>query len=121
MTMITITLPWPDPRLSPNARSHWAVVANCKANQRAEAKALTLEALGGETFDPRPYEIKVELIFLRPQNRKYDKDNLQARMKAALDGIADALQVNDNRFDPRTRIGEVVKGGQVVVRIGEQP
>jgi hypothetical protein len=39
-------------------------------------------------------------------------------MKAGLDGIAQALEVDDNRFRPRLEVGDVVRGGVVIVTVG---
>ena len=50
--------------------------------------------------------IVVSSMFHPAQNRQRDLDNCQAMMKAALDGISDALGVNDSIFRPVSMIGE---------------
>lgn len=40
----------------------------------------------------------MHIQFRAPDRRRYDRDNLVARMKAAIDGIADALGVDDHLF-----------------------
>lgn len=49
--------------------------------------------------------IDVSLMFHPAIDRGRDIDNFQARMKAALDGIALALGVNDTHFRPVSTIG----------------
>jgi hypothetical protein len=44
-------------------------------------------------------------------------DNRIAQFKAGQDGIAQALAVDDSRFEPTYRRGDPVKGGKVVVEI----
>jgi hypothetical protein len=41
--VITITLPWPDKRLSPNARCHWREKANAANMARAEGRIAAVE------------------------------------------------------------------------------
>lgn len=45
-------------------------------------------------------------------------DNLIASMKPALDGIADALGVNDSRFQLTASLWPVAKPARVVVVVG---
>ena len=39
------------------------------------------------------------MLFIPPDKRSYDRDNLVARMKSGIDGLADALRINDKRFN----------------------
>jgi crossover junction endodeoxyribonuclease RusA len=55
--------------------------------------------------------------FCPPDKRKRDLDNLLARMKAGLDGLADALGVDDTIFRPAVEWGEVRPRGGVVVTL----
>jgi crossover junction endodeoxyribonuclease RusA len=112
---MNILLPWPSKDLSPNARVHWSVRAKAVKIARLEAWHATLQAKAkvGEGA------IILHYIFHPPSHRKYDMDNLIARMKGANDGIADALKVDDCRFRLSFEIGEVVKKGQVSITILE--
>lgn len=98
---LNLTLPWPSAKLNPNARPHWAILAREKKKYRQAAWVLTQEAKGRE---PRPLvvpeagPVMVSLAFYPPTNRHRDLDNLLASMKAGLDGMAEALGVNDSRF-----------------------
>jgi crossover junction endodeoxyribonuclease RusA len=115
--MLTVTLPWPDRRLSPNARCHWAAKARVAQAAHLEAWALARERRNG----PLPAEgpIRVALVFHPPTRARRDLDNFQAACKWALDGIAQALDVDDSRFRPVSDWGEPIRGGQVVVTIGD--
>lgn len=59
--------------------------------------------------------IPVTITFHPPTKRRYDLDNRIASFKAGQDGIAQALAVDDSRFEPTYKRGEPVKGGKVVV------
>lgn len=92
-----LDLPWPDKNLNPNKRLHWAVLAKAKKQYRQICCAITLQAKisvckTGE--DP----IFLEVLFCPPDRRHRDYDNMIASMKSGLDGVADALGVNDRRF-----------------------
>lgn len=110
-----ISLPWPAKELSPNyrSRSHWPRT-RAIAKARREAWLLTLEALGCVA----PGKL-LTITFNPPDRRRRDDDNMIASTKALRDGIADALGCDDHGFKPEYRFGNPVKGGRVVVEIGE--
>lgn len=114
-----ITLPFPSPQLSPNSRVHWAVKSSAATLARKAAWALTKEAMGksGIANGSMAGPIAVLLTFYPPTGRIYDLDNLLSRSKSALDGIADALCLNDNLFRPVPEFGPVMKGGCLVVTL----
>lgn len=63
-------------------------------------------------------KLTLELEFVRPTRRKYDRDNLVARLKSAIDGMCDALKINDNCFSTLvSRVDEKEIGGFVRVCI----
>lgn len=111
-----VTLAWPDKGLSPNARLHWGRKSRLVKLARTAAWGATLEVTGagpsrlGKT-------VHLDMVFCPPDKRRRDRDNLIASMKAATDGIADALRVDDSRFVSTYSIGEPVKGGAVFVTI----
>ena len=118
---ITIELPWPAKELSPNARPHWAPLAKAKKEARHAAKIMTLVEM--VTFlnypESKTGRIKLRWTFCPPTRRAYDDDNLESSCKAYRDGIADALGIDDSRFKATKRTGEVVKGGKIIVSIGD--
>lgn len=87
-------LPWPPKGLSPNDRLHWAALFRLKREYR---KACRLQALA-QGAQPMEGCLRVQLEFVPPDRRKRDWDNLVASMKSGLDGVADALQVDDAQF-----------------------
>lgn len=113
-----ISLPFPDARLSPNARVHWRVLARVKKTARMAAHVLTLELGGIDELRKHfagDFGIPIRLLFFPPTNHKRDLDNALSSMKAYLDGIADALKVNDNRFVPHMEMRLADKPGRVEI------
>ena len=117
--MITIRLPWPPKELSPNARVHWAKKAK-KANEyrwfcSIKARAGWWTKLNKNASPP----ISLAITFHPPDRRRRDLDNMLASIKAGIDGIADALGVDDQHFSLRLERGEPTRGGEVVAVITE--
>lgn len=115
-----VSLPWPDNRLSPNARTHWAVLAKVKKIARADAN--TLATIAVPLKDKRAIaaiegRIPIEIRFYPPDARHRDDDNAVASFKAARDGLADALGVDDRRFLPTYYFMDPEKPGRVEVVI----
>lgn len=111
-----VTLPFPPAALSghANGNGRWIKISLTK-KLRAEARRLTSEA--GTIDLPPEGDIPIDVLFIPPDNRG-DRWNFPARSKCQIDGIADALGVNDKRFDPTIRHGRPLKPGKVVVTIG---
>lgn len=101
-----IELPWPPAALSSNARhGHWGGKAKATKRFRDSCRTAALAVTRGRSAPDAP--LRVELECRPPTRRKRDGDNMLARMKAGLDGVADALGVNDTRFRIMPpRIGE---------------
>lgn len=111
-----VTLAWPDSGLSPNARLHWAMKARLVRGARKASWASVLAIPPGKR--PRLNgSAHLQMVFCPPDKRRRDRDNLIASMKAATDGISDALGIDDSRFTTTYSIGEPVKGGAVHVTI----
>ena len=107
-----IVLPWPSPFLSPNARCHWRAKSPVTKNARSAAWAITKASRASVAHDG---PIALLVTFRAPDKRHRDRDNVIATCKAYMDGIADALGVNDRRFEPTYKWGEPIKGGAVEV------
>lgn len=115
-----LTLPLPSPALNPNKRNHWAVTSTAKKVEREQAHALTLQWLGaGRFYDKPTLGDHLKITYHLPGNRKRDADNLLAASKAAIDGMADALRINDNVFNPITveRVYGAEKPGFMLVEL----
>lgn len=102
-----VFLPWPPKELSPNAALHWAKKSKKKKEYRTTCWALTLEAKLAATEGEK---IKMDITFYPPDKRHRDADNMVAAIKSGLDGVADALKVNDRKFLPSFIFSEEVKG-----------
>jgi Holliday junction resolvase RusA-like endonuclease len=61
--------------------------------------------------------VAVKIVFHPAVDRNRDLDNMQASQKAALDGIALALGVDDSIFCPVSEIGSKRKPACVVVTL----
>lgn len=122
--MIRVTLPFPAPALMPNRASgkHWTATRDAKNDATMTAYTLTYRAVQQHTgkWFPLTGLVPLKLTFAMPDKRGRDLDNLLAASKHAIDGIATALTINDKQFSPITIVrGEVVKGGAVLVEVGE--
>jgi crossover junction endodeoxyribonuclease RusA len=65
---------------------------------------------------PEGAPLRVTLRVYPPDKRRRDWDNIVASLKSGLDGIADALSIDDSRFQISIdMLPEVVNGGRVDV------
>jgi len=111
----TITLPWPPSSLSGHANGNrWAKSALTKKH-RGWARAATMAA--SVTGIPASGDIALRITFVPPSLRG-DRTNFANRMKPSIDGIADALGVNDSRFLPSYHFAAPEKPGRVEVVVG---
>lgn len=116
--MIEFQLAWPPSELSPNKRLHWTQSAKFKKMYRATCAWEVIAKKVGPVPDG---PLLLELTFVPPDRRSYDRDNLVARMKAGLDGVADALNIDDKRFSTlAARVSTESLGGFVRVRISKE-
>lgn len=94
--MFILTMPWPALKpLSPNWRGHWREKAKAKRTFRmvwwAEAKHQGARKMDAEAA-------KVTIVFHPPDKRPRDIDNLLASTKSGLDGLADAIGIDDSKW-----------------------
>lgn len=119
--MNELVLPWPRRDLHPNARVHWRTKAKATKAAKEEAHLLALEA-GWHMAKWPDGVLHVWIDGYPTDRRRRDADGLLSAMKAALDGIAEAMGLDDRRFVPHPWVkAEIRKGGQVVVRITGGP
>lgn len=111
---LTVTLPWPDKALSPNARVHWAK----KHKVTNSAKEIAWYAARGfERSIAVAKKAQASVTFHPPDKRKRDLDNMLASCKAYFDGIATATGCDDSKWDISIKRAEPIKGGRVVVEL----
>lgn len=121
--MIRVELPFPGPGLFPNRANgrHWTVLSHARAEAKNVAYALTRAAAGPRDKPLAAGDVPLRITFHAPDKRRRDRDNCLAAAKHQLDGVALALGIDDAQFEPVTvRRGEPVKGGLMVLEIGEQ-
>lgn len=91
---MTITVPIPDPCLSPNSRAHWTKRNGAKnaAKGNAIAAMFGLCASGCESM------LVMNVRWYSRTAHALDDDNAWARLKATRDGIAFALGIDDKHI-----------------------
>lgn len=119
--MITITLPWPDSALFPNRKGgkHWATYQRAKATARMDGYLAAKQAVGRDPLFLTS-RTPVSIVFHAPDRRRRDIDGMHGAIKNAMDGIAQALGVDDSIFRP-VLIDDTIdpaKRGFVTVEIG---
>lgn len=113
-----IELPWPPAKLSPNG-SHGCYHARRHAANKYRADCLSLLTRQQVPVLYVDGPVMLRLTFCPPTKRLSDLDNLLARAKHGVDALAEVMGVNDRIFEFTLQRGEPVKGGKVVIRIGE--
>jgi hypothetical protein len=108
-----IEVPFPPSILSGHNKGHWRSKAATVAKFRTWARLATLAAM---PVMPEAGDIRLIVTFYPPNNRG-DRVNFPNRMKPVLDGIADALKVNDKRFLPSYHYAEPERVGRVTIVI----
>lgn len=120
---IRVDMPWPATALSPNSRAHYMVLARAKRQARDRAFLLATQAVRERSMESRYPDLTrgadVVMLFRPKVRRRRDQDNLVASMKAALDGIALALGVDDSIFRllPPVEIPDKEKGPTVTIYV----
>lgn len=118
---LTIKLDWPDTRLMPNRKNgrHWGGTQEAKVRARQDGYFGAKKALGTSELASQE-RVAVKITFVSPDKRRRDIDNLLACIKPQLDGIAQALRIDDSRFRPITidEALDVQKVGFLVVEVG---
>ena len=113
--MIEITVPYPPKELNPNTKLHWAAKMGYIKMYRGTCKAIACES----SHVIPDGDLVLDLEFFPPDNRRRDDDNMISSFKAGRDGIAEALELDDVRFQLRVRTRDKFPGGKVVVKIYE--
>ncbi|WP_148649262.1 RusA family crossover junction endodeoxyribonuclease [Novosphingobium barchaimii] len=95
-------------RIKRNARQEAALLARA-------ALGPTIKAIGAALAEAGSIEMTV--TFYPPDRRHRDDDNMIASFKAARDGIADALGVDDRKFRPKYTIAEPCTPGRIEITL----
>lgn len=119
-----VNLPWPHKGLSPNARVNRYAKAKLFKQHKITACVYTKKAMleagvhkanplideDTKYFGKKGGTINLRLICTPPKTRYRDEDNLIATCKAFIDGVAEALRVNDCCFHFREQIWKPADG-----------
>jgi len=118
---VILSLPFPASELMPNrknGRSHHASNA-AKIKAREDAFLATKADPAHIKFNHTEGAIPVSIVYCPPDKRRRDLDNLLAASKASLDGMANAMGVDDTRFRPiLINVGTIGKPGAMLVAVG---
>lgn len=114
---ITVTLPWPDRALWQNSRVHWTVRRSATKSHRQRAH-FEAQWAGSRHLRITGQPLLVWAIH-PPDKRRRDLPNVIGALKPAIDGIQDALGIDDRHFLHQwpQHFGEPVKGGLIIVKI----
>jgi crossover junction endodeoxyribonuclease RusA len=111
-----IFLPWPAPELSQNSRAHWSKRARAVKSAR-NCAILSVQEHGLHRM--KWTSAKLEWSFRPPDNRRRDVSNVIGSCKAYIDGIADALGIDDSTFENHwpVQFDAVDVGGWIMVQV----
>jgi crossover junction endodeoxyribonuclease RusA len=115
-----VILDWPAAELFPNRSNgkHWATRQPFKvaAKQNASSAAFNTGANIGDVMIDHGLTIIIE----PPDKRRRDVDGVLSALKPSLDGLAAALGIDDERFNPVTLIRmEPVDGGRITIIVDD--
>jgi len=101
--VIKITVPLPYPRLTQNLRMHHMQRARHVKEQRAQAGWWAESQVRHHRQEDAPLfpegRLRLDVVMrLMPGFRALDDDNAWASLKPVIDGLADALRMDDKRF-----------------------
>lgn len=97
--MIKFTTGWPNEHLWSNARSYWGAKAKATKDARREAWAACLNAKPNDWETPEKLMVIAKFTPPMRPGKVADKHNMQGSIKAHLDGIQDAMNLDDKHFE----------------------
>lgn len=95
MTTLRIQLPFLRPPLSMNDRKHWSYRQRQSKLLRTTACVLTRQERNAKRIHVLP-PIVIDLVWIVTDNRRRDADNPAATRKPVVDGVCDALGIDDD-------------------------
>lgn len=115
-----VSCPYPAKALWPNGRPHWATKAREVKKHRGWARYAALEALQSQNMiwlgeGPIPVAIRVHG---KPKGPLPDKDGVVGAAKSLIDGISDALGINDRHFAAPTVEFAANRTSRFVIEVG---
>lgn len=119
-SVLSIRLDFPAPELFPNRSKgrHWGTLHKLRA--QATAVSYLMTKAQAKDWVPTDRDLRLTVTFLMPDKRKRDADNCLSAAKHALDGVAQALKVDDFQFQPVQVIRRFgTKPGALIIEISE--
>lgn len=115
---LIVTIPGTiDRRLSPNGRSHWRTVHTLKQEREYAAYYATFTATIETRVEFTPPLVLHFLVAWEKGRKRMDDDNIKASLKSIIDGIADALGIDDKHITLGTVQQERDPEGRGFVRV----
>lgn len=120
---LSVTFPWPSAKLFPNSKNgrHYLTSLDAKVSARGAGLFYTRQAMK----QCGPIELgarePMAVTFRMPNRTRRDMDGMHGAIKHYIDGMAQALGVDDSIFRP-VRLDDAIdpsKKGCVVIEIGE--
>lgn len=112
---MNLVIKWPPAELNPNSRTHWSTKGRIAAAYRQYCYDVAKQQPAMEIAPG--LDIVVRTTFSPPDRRNRDVDNMLASFKSGLDGIAEALGVNDSRFRIHIEKDLPIKHGMIQVEV----
>lgn len=113
---LLIEVAWPAKQLSPNTGCHHMTRHRFKKAAKIEAGWATKAACPFDWGHDGRFDVHIRAY--PPVQRNRDADNLIASLKAHLDGIADAIGVNDSLFNaPTVEWADITQHGKIVITL----
>ena len=129
--MITIELPWINTALLPNnhdgllkfgGRKAYYALKAARDQAKNDAYLVTLEAMQHGDAPESSDDLNVSIEFNPPHRARVDWDGIARALKPSLDGVAEALHVNDFHFNPvRIWRGAYSDFGRITIQIDDLP
>lgn len=118
---VSFTLPFPDKLLWPNGRTRRYMAKHRVLKSHRGWAKIAAQAAGVKNL-PRGHSYSIAITVHPKTKHPIDRDNAVSSAKAYLDGIADAMGVDDRHFDtPTIAFAEPVKGGLMTIALSVTP
>lgn len=119
-----IVLPWPNPKVFPNAKrgKHWSFYRKAEKSDREAGNYLTMSQLSLGIRDVRAMlgsmaYVPLCISFYPPDRRKRDDDGMIGALKHLRDGMCDALNIDDAKLRPTYVFHSAEKPGRIEVTL----
>lgn len=96
----TFTIPWPNKKLHPNSRTDRRHTTDIRTKYKRDCWALCREAKPDHSLT------HLSIVFRPPDGRRRDLDNMLGAIKYGLDGISQAMGVDDYIWSMSIRRGD---------------